>query len=339
MKRKKIKKKILTDPSIEAEKPIKKLQLSARVRNIHIHFNIGKVTLFEFLNKNGYRNITDNTLLDRNAIELIEVNFKNDREEYEKIHGKKEITFLTSNDTQAPRTNIQIDKSFSTNILNLTENIFQNSNVTIQSQGRSSFLSPFTDNQAINICSKMSNAIARKNAQLLSIKPHNNHEIRYTVHFFAKKALEVYGGKMLTFIYRLRKLRFNKPNTVEIKDYDFPGPSLPLLVFKLGNERLALAFYAKKSRIGHLYESRINAYRMDGTHLGVVDCNGFITSSNTNFKPLFSMFFEKFSNNHFEVFSGVETGHCMICERPLTDPVSARRGIGPICARTFGYIK
>lgn len=34
---------------------------------------------------------------------------------------------------------------------------------------------------------------------------------------------------------------------------------------------------------------------------------------------------------------GRETGQCAICGQTLTDPASLSRGIGPICARTFGW--
>jgi len=34
---------------------------------------------------------------------------------------------------------------------------------------------------------------------------------------------------------------------------------------------------------------------------------------------------------------GLQTGHCCICNRELTDPVSVERGIGPICAGRFGW--
>ena len=34
---------------------------------------------------------------------------------------------------------------------------------------------------------------------------------------------------------------------------------------------------------------------------------------------------------------GLETGHCGICNRELTDPKSRARGIGPVCAENFGW--
>jgi Family of unknown function (DUF6011) len=34
---------------------------------------------------------------------------------------------------------------------------------------------------------------------------------------------------------------------------------------------------------------------------------------------------------------GHETGLCAICSRPLSDPESVTRGIGPICAKRFGW--
>jgi len=34
---------------------------------------------------------------------------------------------------------------------------------------------------------------------------------------------------------------------------------------------------------------------------------------------------------------GLRTGHCCICSRELTDPVSVARGIGPVCGARFGW--
>ena len=34
---------------------------------------------------------------------------------------------------------------------------------------------------------------------------------------------------------------------------------------------------------------------------------------------------------------GKETGHCAICSRKLTDPESVTRGIGPTCAKKYGW--
>jgi hypothetical protein len=34
---------------------------------------------------------------------------------------------------------------------------------------------------------------------------------------------------------------------------------------------------------------------------------------------------------------GRETGHCMICSKELTDPVSIEMGIGPVCLAKGGY--
>lgn len=34
---------------------------------------------------------------------------------------------------------------------------------------------------------------------------------------------------------------------------------------------------------------------------------------------------------------GKLTGHCAVCSRPLSDPDSVARGIGPICATKFGW--
>lgn len=35
---------------------------------------------------------------------------------------------------------------------------------------------------------------------------------------------------------------------------------------------------------------------------------------------------------------GHKTGNCAICAKALTDPESVQRGIGPICARRFGWL-
>lgn len=38
------------------------------------------------------------------------------------------------------------------------------------------------------------------------------------------------------------------------------------------------------------------------------------------------------------VAHGHATGNCAICSRPLSDPESVTRGIGPVCAKRFGWI-
>ncbi|WP_424321703.1 DUF6011 domain-containing protein [Hymenobacter edaphi] len=41
-------------------------------------------------------------------------------------------------------------------------------------------------------------------------------------------------------------------------------------------------------------------------------------------------------SRELEFFTGVESGKCFVCSRPLTEPISVRYGIGPVCLLRLG---
>ncbi|GAA4020235.1 hypothetical protein GCM10022408_37700 [Hymenobacter fastidiosus] len=204
----------------------------------------------------------------------------------------------------------------------------------------------FTDQQAVNICGKMADAYARNIAikyQELAIHVQGG-IYRYQLHYFANKAFSFYGGPFLTFLANLRPLQFHNTSALALKRFvatsgfsdriiDFPT----LTFHTVGGDAFTMAF--------HLVEDGVEARRKpvqifrNQVRVGSIDYQGMafdamgkILARTAAVRPVLLVFCDylKCSVNP-AFFSGVETGHCFICGRPLTDPRSLRYGIGPTC--------
>ena len=325
-------------------KVTKTLTLRPSIGNIITHYNIGKDTLIDFLSNAGYKDYKDlklNSSLDDYILPLIQNQFQNDKNTIEKVKGKKILNFIQ------PKTNIKItdkievvaksDPTFKHKLLHLTSNLFDKPKTITKYKDFQPINSFFTDTEAINLCNKMSSSLTRNLCNQINKTKSNSPLLRYQIHSIANKALKIFGGNMLTFIYGLRTLKFKNNTALEIKTYDKVIPDFPIISFKSTNVSFKIAFFIKRNRQGNQLNSDIRLFSGKSfQQIGSIDEQGYVMTKLEKFKPQLTMFYEATEKSNFEIYSGVETGKCDLCPHTLTHPTSLRIGIGPICARNHG---
>lgn len=203
----------------------------------------------------------------------------------------------------------------------------------------------FTDKQAANICGKMADAYARNVALKYSGVAHQvqGSIYRYQLHYFANKALAIYGGAVLTFLAGLRPLKFNNTSAylvkrfVLVQDIIATGVDFPALTFQsTGGNDFTMAFHLapagnKGRRPVQIFRNQIKVGSI-GFRGEAFDASGNALTKAMAVKPSLLIFCDYLKSSKNPAFySGVETGSCFVCGRLLTDPRSIRYGIGPTC--------
>jgi hypothetical protein len=346
VKKRKIKSKKIKGVQVvfEGTKPEKISTLSLRpsIGNIATHYNIGRVTLFRFLTKQGYdiKNLTLNSSLDANILLLIQNEFQEDKTIIDKVNGETIINFnpkiagssILSKKTDFPKSQF----TFSQKVLHLSNNLFDKPKTIIKHHGLKLLNSFFTDLEAHNVCSKMSSSYTRKLCTDINKLNSNYSFLNYQIHSIADKALVAFGGYMLTFIYGLRNLKFKDQTALEIKNYDKVIPDFPIISFKSDNAHFNIAFFIKKNKKDNQISSDIRIFSGKSFEpIGFINEQGYVMAKLESFKPELTLFYESTKENNFQIFSGVETGECIICQHTLKIPNSCRIGIGPVCARKY----
>lgn len=239
-------------------------------------------------------------------------------------------------------------------VLLFENNLFEQVQQTVL-YNRMRVQSHFTDEQAVVICSKMADSYARTlavNYRRLSDTDSIQVSIyRYQLHFLAEKARHRYGGAILTFLYQLRSLKFSdrQANTLQT-DKNLAGieADFPALTFasRLGEE-YTLVFHLVPGLPVKNPAARVSvlSHRASGgAVLGAIDHSGYaldLQGQLVNKLKQASSSLLIFCNymqdkRQLEFFSGVESGKCFVCSRPLTEPRSVRYGIGPVCLLRLG---
>lgn len=303
-------------------------------------YNISDDTLIDFLHSKGYRDLNLTTLLDENAIRLIQNQFQSDKYAKDKVRGNTTLQFTNPKPTIPIQkaTNIESQqsatKTYREPILHLSSNLFNKQKVQVECKGYQTLTSNFQDSQAINICSKMSSSFTRKLCKQLHNSNANRQLILYQIHHIANKALSIFGGKILTFIHGLRNLNFKNQTASEIQTYKKVVPDFPILSFETANAGFKISFFVKQSNKDGKLKSDIRLFAPKTyEEIGAIDEEGYVMAKLEKFKPQLTLFYQATKDNNFKIYSGVETGNCDICGRELSHPVSLRIGIGPICAR------
>ena len=314
-------------------------------------YNISGDRLLDFLKSKGYKNLNRNSLIDSEALKLVNSQFMRDKIAKDKIRGQTKIEFVNPN------------KFHREPVLYLHENIFEKIKQQIKFKNYLLQNSNFTDTEAINICSKMSSSFTRSLCRQLHNPKTNRQLILYRLHYIVNKALKLFGGKILTFIYHLRNLQFKNQAANEIKTYNRVIPDFPIISFDIGATSFKISFFLKQNELPRRrasgYRSKIFVFAPEGRgieplvikkenrlktdirlfapktyeEIGAIDEEGYVLIKLEKFKPQLSLFYQATKNNTFKIYSGVETGNCEICGRELTHPTSLRIGLGPICAR------
>jgi len=98
-----------------------------------------------------------------------------------------------------------------------------------------------------------------------------------------------------------------------------------------GNVRVVLSFDKTRTHINI-------TNRDNNTRYGKIFPDGK-TFYRDSIEPSIKILLDFFNENPKEAVKaqGVQTNHCCCCGRELTDPVSVANGIGPVCAKNFGF--
>lgn len=190
------------------------LQGRPRVMAICRAYNVSVDTLVAFLKTKSVENINIHSVIDASILELIDTEFKNDKTIKDKIRGKTEIQFESNEIADVN------SMTYREPILYIEKNRFECFKKHVSYQSLPIVESFFSDLEAMTICSKMSSSYSRSICKQLSTHKSEFEKLNYQIHYIANKALSIYGGKLLTFIYELRNINFVDGNsTQEIRTY------------------------------------------------------------------------------------------------------------------------
>lgn len=329
------------NPLILSEDNLKVNTIITRPRVIAVcmAYNIGDETLLDFLKGKGYKNLNKNSLLDAKALDFISKEFESDKSIKDKLRGQTAIEFIDVITTINPKfksVNKIEEVAIQTSTepaLYLIDDIFNQIKQKILYKNYPILLSNFSDTEAINICSKMSSSFTRNLCNQVNTSRGKRQLIIYQLHYIANRSRDIFGSKILTFIYGLRNLKFKNQTANEIQIYSKVVPSFPIFSFNSGHSNLKISFFIKQIKKNNKLRADIRIFdSKEFEEIGVIDEDGYVIGKLEKFKPQLTLFHNATKNNSFEIFSGVETGNCEICGRELSHPISLRIGIGPLCA-------
>jgi hypothetical protein len=307
------------------------LQGRPRVMAICRAYNISVDTLVAFLKTKSVENISIHSVIDTSILELIDNEFKKDKIAKDRIRGKTEIQFKSNGNSDVN------GMTYREPVLYIERNRFENFRKHVSYQNLPIIESFFSDFEANTICSKMSSSYSRSICKQLGTHKSEFEKLNYQIHYIANKALGIYGGKLLTFIYELRNMNFAcGSSAVEIRTYLKVIPDFPILTIDSGGASFKISFFLKQTR----QKSMVSDVRVFSSktnqEIGKVDADGCVITRLEDFKPQLRLFYRSLKDRKFSIYSGIESGTCEVCGKELTDPTSLRIGLGPICARGYG---
>ena len=313
----------------------------SRVINVCKVYNISTDTLIKYLRGLGYENISITTSLNDEILSQIDKEFQQHKNIKDKIRGKTEVNFITpiENSTSPvlkPKV-ITEEPIYKHQVLHLENNLFTDPKQEIIYKKFPKIESYFTDNEAINLCNKMTSSFTRDLCGKLNNPKYDKALLIYQIHSIANKALWYFGGKILTFIIGLRKLQFRNQTAFEIKHYKNVIPDFPMISFVSDNASFKISFFLKRNKQTNNYRPDIRLYSSKNyEQIGAIDEEGYVISRIEKYRPQINLFYEATrQDNSIKIYSGVETGNCDLCGRQLSHPTSLRIGIGPICAKNI----
>jgi hypothetical protein len=198
-----------------------------------------------------------------------------------------------------------------------------------------SFETNFSDNEAIEICKRMSDGVIRKAAN--SIYQINNINERnktiYQFHKLAMKALKYYGGHILTFILNSNILRSKNSKILvyngKIKFTDNIDPTFPNIHFSIKDEKYFIRFNRPKEDIFNSYQLTI--YNKNNYPIYGINKENRLIKNFEDRPPYINMFLDFSNQINPKIYFGYDNTQCDICGRELTDAISIKYGRGPNC--------
>ena len=322
------------------------IKYPAQIVRVATVYNVSTDTLIEYLDSEHELNLSPRSYLTQLQLDSIEKQFHNQRAIKEQATGSIKVEWdkIKSNtkSSKEKKENPHQTESYSKlRILNLEEDSFQNSKGFIYYKDKN-VETYFSDQDAIELCEKLTSSFTR---QLCKDYHAATAEIRkrflYQIHYIANKTLTIYGGKIITFILGLKRLQHFTETIQEVQTYRQVRPEFPFITFSTKQTLLYISFYAKESHVSNKLIPDIKVYSPTAvtnrvTEVGTMDPDGYMEVKLKEFIPYLRLFIDQSKDGFERIYSGVETGFCAICSRPLTVVASIRRGIGPVCARNSG---
>jgi hypothetical protein len=223
-----------------------------------------------------------------------------------------------------------------------SENVFTNPVQEVTHSKYKPINSYFTDEQAKLICLKMANKRIRhfSNLFLTDNTKIDKLTLKYQIHHLANKALDFYGGKILTFIYKLQNWPSRTSNVEVIKMnpsavYDFDTNFPKLQIRSLNQEKsFTVTFTRAYERLSGSY-SALKITNNWTKKTARISINGQLIDNFEECIPEIALFKESLGET-FVLYSGYDDDFCDICGRRLEDPISIKYGRGPTCRNNYG---
>ncbi len=189
----------------------------------------------------------------------------------------------------------------------------------------------FTDEQVVQLCSKLSTPWVR---QLLVNSSINIKEL----HQIAMKCFNRYGGKIISFVLLLPIMDFGNRKSkyfIEKKDYEGEIPSFKLKFSNSGDEYY-FSFYPNINKIKSDTKIATVFNKTQNVIEGFISFNGYMQKKVNNENLKLRLFVENLYSKNRVIYCGVADGYCLKCNRELSDPKSLRVGYGRECAAEIG---
>lgn len=290
--------------------------------------------MIAYLRSKGFTSVNDSSLLSMDEFNHINIRFISP-----KINQRPELKKITIDLGKCRADESLEDKTVLKpsffELPNSGSNEFSKAIKYISFRGLESFNSNFTDEQAIRICSKMSNSFVR--SLCANVGGDDSGKVLYQIHYIANKALQLFGGKILTFIMNLRALSFSANGSIEIVNFREVLPDFPLITVESDDGSFFISFFLQKDKKKNRLSSSVKLHSREGGEIvGEIDENGIITARLQKFYPKIRLYCKILKDQSMQIFSGVETGKCEVCGHILTSSASCKIGIGPVCAEKLG---
>lgn len=202
----------------------------------------------------------------------------------------------------------------------------------------------FSDFEAFSICAGLEDRTARKIARQYFAEEDIHEDVFRYAHEAAMLALQQYGPQLLAFIVSLPPLPFKALNATQIfseldkrkKTNPFPILRISYLNDAQKREKIHIGFYTTPNSEGRLRHDNVLEVKnkSTGETLMKIARDGRVLPE-AGAKQILTgiLLFIRVSQDvkSFIINYGLETGECSICGRPLTDAVSIKLGVGPVC--------
>jgi hypothetical protein len=238
-----------------------------------------------------------------------------------------------------------VPNPFEKDVIKLNESLdrFNERPQRVISKENKSIETVFSDFEAFSICLGLEDRHYKHIAREYFKNPKIDINV-LEAHDIAMKALEKYGSELLSFVISLPALPFKAFDATQIfaamdKRSNFQDFPILRIVYKNDsghNEKIQIAFFAFNENNKRIKHSDVLTIKNNttGQTLMRITRDGRVCPENNakQIIPIIQLFHRFSKDTKSAILNyGLETGECSICGRELTDALSLKRGIGPIC--------